>query len=171
MGEHVVEKIVRQRIYGSFYWKSECFGLNAATLCDRAVELTEVGGLYANQRPTPYLCLVLKLVLMQPEREIIEEMLYQPYFKYLTAVAAFYVRLCYVPKDVFELLEPMFADYRKLRFQRHSDVTLWHMDEFIDALLNQERVCDLALPRLPSRAQLEETGLPAREPLVDWQPS
>lgn len=171
MGERVVEKIVRQRIYGSFYWKSQCFGLNAATLCDRAVELTEIGGLFANQKPTLFLCLVLKLVLIQPSREIIEEMLNQSYFKYLTAVAAFYVRLCYSSRDVFQLLEPLLADYRKIRFQRHSNIILWHIDEFIDALLNEERVCDLALPRLASRARLEEIGLPPRQALVDWEPS
>ena len=30
------------------------------------------------------------------------------------------------------------------------------MDEFVDALLVKERVCDVALPRMPKRAQLEE---------------
>nr|KMM67735.1 hypothetical protein CPAG_04068 [Coccidioides posadasii RMSCC 3488] len=33
------EKAVRDRITDSYYWKEQCFGLNAATLCDRAVEL------------------------------------------------------------------------------------------------------------------------------------
>ena len=30
------EKAVRDRITDSYYWKEQCFGLNAATLCDRA---------------------------------------------------------------------------------------------------------------------------------------
>ena len=34
------EKAVRDRITDSYYWKEQCFGLNAATLCDRAVELS-----------------------------------------------------------------------------------------------------------------------------------
>ena len=46
---------------------------------------------------------------------------------------------------------------------------LTHMDEFVDELLTEERVCDLILPRLPKREILEETeGLqPRRSPLLD----
>jgi pre-mRNA-splicing factor 38A len=37
------------------------------------------------------------------------------------------------------------------------------MDEFVDALLTEERVCDIILPRLTKREVLEETeGLPER---------
>lgn len=35
---------------------------------------------------------------------------------------------------------------------------LTYMDEFVDQLLNDERVCDLILPRIPKREVLEETG-------------
>lgn len=30
------------------------------------------------------------------------------------------------------------------------------MDEFIDGLLVKDRMCDIALPRIPTRAQLED---------------
>ena len=70
------EKAVRDRITDSYYWKEQCFGLNAATLCDRAVELTAIGGTYgASQRPMPFLCLAFKLLQLAPEREIILEYL------------------------------------------------------------------------------------------------
>ena len=35
---------------------------------------------------------------------------------------------------------------------------LTYIDEFVDQLLNEERVCDLILPRIPKREVLEENG-------------
>lgn len=35
---------------------------------------------------------------------------------------------------------------------------LTYIDEFVDQLLNEERVCDIILPRLPKRTVLEENG-------------
>lgn len=157
------DKIVRQRIYDSTYWKQFCYELNAATLCDEAVKLTCVGGLCSNQRPTPFLCLCLKLALIHPEREIIEEYLKQPHFKYLTAIAAVYVRLFYSPKDVFLLLEPLLKDYRKLRFQTATSMELRHVDELADMLLTQSRLCDISFPLLLARHLLEDRGLPVYE--------
>ena len=55
------EKAVRDRIIDSYYWKEQCFGLNAATILDRALELTFIGGTYGvAQKPTPFLCLAFK---------------------------------------------------------------------------------------------------------------
>ena len=68
----LVEKIIRERIYESLYWKEECFGLNAETILDRAVEVDSVGGTFANQRPVPFLCLLLKLLQIQPTTEIVD---------------------------------------------------------------------------------------------------
>lgn len=88
------EKPVRDRIVDSYYWKEQCFGLNAATLLDRAVELTFIGGTYGvSQKPTPFLCLAFKLLQLMPEREIIMFYLEQEEYKYLRALAAFYIRL------------------------------------------------------------------------------
>lgn len=61
--------------------EEQCFALNAATLIDRAVELQAVGGTYANTRPTEFICLVLKLLQLQPEREIVLEYLRAEEFK------------------------------------------------------------------------------------------
>ncbi|KAK7207305.1 PRP38 family-domain-containing protein [Myxozyma melibiosi] len=153
----LIEKIIRERIFDSLYWKEQCFGLSAATICDRAAELTYIGGQYGQQRPTPFLCLAFKMIQLQPEREIVEEYLAAEDFKYLRALAAFFIRLTYPAVDVYKLLEPLLSDYRKLRIRNMNGFRLTYMDEFVDALLTEERVCDIALPRLPKRMVLEDT--------------
>lgn len=156
----LIEKIIRERIHESFYWKEQCFGLNAATLCDKAAVLKFIGGHYAtNQKVTPFLCLVFKMIQIQPSPDIVLEYLTQEDFKYLKAMAAFYIRLFFKPKDVFTLLEPHLQDYRKLRIRSQTGVALVYMDEFIDSLLRQERVCDIQLPRMPNRTVLEDQGI------------
>lgn len=84
------------------YWKEECFGLTgkpfnvsidiithsslcyctvAVTLMDKAVELNAIGGEYGNQVPTHFLCLTLKMLQLQPEREILTDLIKQEDFK------------------------------------------------------------------------------------------
>lgn len=73
-----LEKGTRERIIESIYWKESCFGLNLATLCDRATALNHVGGTYGiSGKPTPFICLTLKLLALagDKEKEIIREML------------------------------------------------------------------------------------------------
>lgn len=76
----------------------------------------------------------------------------------------FYIRLTFPAMDVFEILEPLLNDYRKLRYRYmdgHNDIVC--IDEFADQLLAEERVCDIQLPRLTQRRVLEENeGLPRR---------
>ncbi|EWC48101.1 pre-mRNA-splicing factor 38 [Drechslerella stenobrocha 248] len=153
----LIEKIIRERIIDSMYWKEQAWGLNAATLMDRAVDLTYVGGQYANQKPTAFICLVLKLLQLNPERDIILEYLNDDEFKYLRALAAFYIRLTWPAAEVYKTLEPLMRDYRKLRLRTIAGFRLTFVDEFIDELLTKERVCDIALPRIPTRMQLEDT--------------
>lgn len=161
-----VERIVRQKIHDSLYFKTACFGINAADFCDRAAACTAVGGL-VHARPTDFLCLVYKLVLIAPSSDIVVEMLRQPYFKYLTAAAAVYIRLLYNPLLVHQLLEPLYADYRKLRcVGRDGAQRLLCVDELVDALLTQERFFDLLLPTMPARAKLERVGLGPRANLL-----
>ncbi|KAK6542652.1 U4/U6-U5 snRNP complex subunit prp38 [Orbilia ellipsospora] len=163
----LIEKIIRERIIESMYWKEQAWGLNAATLLDRAVELQYIGGQYANQRPTAFICLILKLLQLNPEREILLEYLQDDEFKYLRALAAFYVRIAWPAAEVYKTLEPLMTDYRKLRLRTQAGFRLTYVDEFIDDLLTKERVCDIALPRMPTRAQLEDMDeLDPREPLV-----
>lgn len=155
--QFLIERVVRARIYDSVYWKQDCFALTAETLIDKALELQYVGGTYGMLRPSPFLCLMCKLLQIQPEREIVLEYLAAEDFKYLRALAAMYIRMTFPAIEVYELLEPLVNDYHKLRYRETSGAfTLSHMDEFVDQLLTEERVCDLILPRLTKRAVLEE---------------
>ncbi|KAG8954618.1 Pre-mRNA-splicing factor 38A [Tulasnella sp. 424] len=161
--QFLVEKIIRTRIWESNYWKEHCFALTAETLIDKAIELKYIGGVYGNQRPTEFISLLLKLLQIQPEKEILVEYLLVDEFKYLRALAAMYIRMTFRPVEVFELLEPLLKDYRKLRVRSTAGYTLTYMDEFVDQLLTEERVCDIILPRLTKREVLEETeGLAPR---------
>ncbi|TKA58483.1 hypothetical protein B0A53_00222 [Rhodotorula sp. CCFEE 5036] len=162
--QYLVPTVIRKRVYDTLYWKEKCFALNAATIIDRAVELEAVGGTYANTRPTEFICLVLKLLQLQPEREIVLEYLRAEEFKYLRALAAFYVRLTFDSLNAYETLEPLLDDYRKLRYRAmDGSYSILTMDEFVDQLLVGESVCEIQLPRLTQRKVLEETeGLAPR---------
>ena len=50
---------------------------------DKAVKLTYIGGQYAGQHPTEFLCLTLKMLQLQPEKEIVHELIKQEDFKYV----------------------------------------------------------------------------------------
>jgi len=109
----------------------------------------------------------LGVYIIQPEKEILVEYLLVEDFKYLRALAAMYIRMTFRAVEVYELLEPLLKDYRKLRRLSMSGYNLTYMDEFVDELLTEERVCDLILPRLPKREMLEETeGLQPRRSLL-----
>ena len=154
---HLLEKAVRDRITDSYYWKEQCFAINEATLCDRAVEVTFLGGTYGQQKPTPFLCLVFKLLQLLPDRDVVLEYLHQTDFKYLSALAAFYIRLTFEPVDVYKTLEPLLSDFRKIRRRtKDGGYFLTYFDEFVDDLLTKDRVCGTSLRKLPQRALLED---------------
>ena len=79
-----MEKILRTKVWQSMYWKEHCFGLTAETLVDKAVELNHCGGTYGGARkPTNFMCLLLKLLQLQPEKEIIIEFIKNDDYKYV----------------------------------------------------------------------------------------
>jgi pre-mRNA-splicing factor 38A len=182
------EKAVRDRVTTSLYWMEQCYGLNEATLCDRAVELNFIGGTYgAVGKPTPFLCLAFKMCQLVPDKEIVLEYLNwadedeedekqetkdetkvngshdspekKGSFKYLRALAAFYIRLAWEPVEVYKTLEPLLKDYRKLKRRVREGFSLSYMDQFIDDLLTKERVCATSLQKLPKRDTLEDLDL------------
>ncbi|KAK1935673.1 Pre-mRNA-splicing factor 38 [Phytophthora citrophthora] len=166
----LVEKIMRNRIYASIYWKEQCFGLTAETLVDKAVELQDFGGTFGgNQQPTHFLCLLLKMLQLQPELEVVKQFIENDDYKYVTVLGAVYLRLVGKPLEVYTLLEPLLSDYRKIRKRNVIGWELTHVDEIVDALLTEEYYIDLALPRLVDRELLEKNeGLPVRKsPLED----
>ncbi|KAJ3266446.1 hypothetical protein HK104_006111 [Borealophlyctis nickersoniae] len=167
--QFLIEKIIRTRIWDSIYWKQECFALTAETLIDKAVNLKCIGGQYGNQRPTEFLCLALKMLQLQPEKDIIKLYIQNEDYKYLRALGAFYLRLTGSAKEIYQYLEPLLADYRKLRRRlNNGSFDIVCMDEFIDDLLRGERVCDTILPRITQRHVLEDNDeLPARRSMLE----
>ncbi|KAF2107144.1 Pre-mRNA-splicing factor 38, partial [Lophiotrema nucula] len=200
------EKGVRDRIVDSYYWKEQCFGLNAATLCDRAAEVKFVGGTTGIMgKPTPFLCLAFKLLQLVPEKEVILEYLnfstanldYESdddhvksengdegpshsngvedpnaagkmgEFKYLRALAAFYIRLAWEPVEIYKTLEPLLTDFRKLKRRTKDGFAVTYMDQLVDDLLTKDRIFATSLWKLPSRANLEDLELlePRESPL------
>eukprot|EP01032_Pedospumella_encystans_P013001 gene13000-14998_t len=158
--QYLIEKITRLKIYNCVYWKEQCFGLTAETIMDKAVALKYIGGTYGgNLKPTNFLCLVLKLLQLQPEVDIVIEYIKNEDFKYLRALGAFYLRLVGKVDMIYQYLEPLLNDYRKLSYRGMSGWQSMHIDEFIDNLLRDELVCDMALPHLVKRMKLEEQGL------------
>jgi len=156
--QYLVEKIIRSRIYDSKYWKENCFALTAELMVDKAMELRYIGGVFGgNIKPTPFICLVLKMLQIQPEKDIIIEFIKNEDFKYVRCLGAYYLRLTGSSLDCYKYLEPLLNDYRKVRIQRRDgNYELGHVDDFIDQLLREERVCDVQLPRLQNRQILEE---------------
>ncbi|NWU30672.1 PR38A factor, partial [Dyaphorophyia castanea] len=164
--QYLVEKIIRTRIYDSKYWKEECFGLTAELVVDKVMELKYIGGVCGgNIKPTPFLCLTLKLLQIQPKKDIIVEFIKNEDFKYVRMLGALYMRLTGTAIDCYKYLEPLYNDYRKIkRHNRNGEFELMHVDEFIDELLHEERACDIILPRLQKRCVLE--GAEQLEPRV-----
>ncbi|KAL9356021.1 hypothetical protein Peur_049274 [Populus x canadensis] len=83
------------------------------------MELDHLGGNYGgNRKPTPFMCLVTKVLQIQPEKDIVVE-----FIKYVRVLVAFYLRLTGTDIDVYRYLEPLYNDYRNLR-QKLTDGTV-----------------------------------------------
>ncbi|XP_022756188.1 pre-mRNA-splicing factor 38 isoform X2 [Durio zibethinus] len=168
--QNLVEKIVRSKIYQNTYWKEQCFGLTAETLVDKAMELDHIGGTYGgNRKPTPFMCLVMKMLQIQPEKDIVVEFIKNDDYKYVRVLGAFYLRLTGIDSDIYRYLEPLYNDYRKVRLKSpEGNFTLTHVDEVIDELLTKDYSYDIALPRIKKRWTLESLGaLDARKSVLE----
>ena len=155
--QNLLEYITRQKIYDSRFWKEECFGLTVADVLEKAAtSLQCMGGL-----PTQFLSLTLKLLQLHPEIDlVVETFVEQEEFKYVRALGCLYVRLMGRPVEIYETLEPLYRDWRKLRVWNTttSEWSILHMDEWVHELLTSSVCVGMALPRLPSRAVLQEGG-------------
>mmetsp|Transcript_53857 Transcript_53857/g.96448 ORF Transcript_53857/g.96448 Transcript_53857/m.96448 type:complete len:388 (-) Transcript_53857:67-1230(-) len=155
--QFLVDRIIRVKIYNDAYWKEFCFGLTTESVIDQASKLDYVGGTYGGRRrPSKFLCLFLKLLQIQPDEEVVMEYIKQSELKYLRALGAAYLRITARYPTVLDTLEPLYADYRKLRYRNmQGKMSIIHMDEFIDWLLKEETVCDVTMPQMPRREILE----------------
>ncbi|TGJ87951.1 hypothetical protein E0Z10_g864 [Xylaria hypoxylon] len=169
----IMEKAVRERIIDSYFWKEQCFGVNEADIVDRVVDhVSFIAGTYGdNQKPSPFLCLAFKLLQLGPGDAVLRE--YLSYggdrFKYLRALAVFYVRLTRKAEHVFKTLEPFLEDRRKLRRRGRAGAKVTFVDDFVDELLTKDRVCATSLWQMPKREILEDLDLlePRVSPLGD----
>ncbi len=160
LAQNLMEKIVRNKIIANTYYKAHCFGLNAETIIDKAIDLDYIGGTYGgNRRPTPFLCLLFKLLQIQPEREIVLAYITNKNHKYVTVLGAVYLRLTGKAVDVYTYLELLYNDYRKIvRRKPNGKYEIVHMDEIADELLNSSYAYEINLPYLPKRRVLEDNG-------------
>ncbi|RDW62227.1 PRP38-domain-containing protein [Coleophoma cylindrospora] len=164
----IMEKPVVDRIIDCYFWKDQCFGVNEADIVSRVVDQVHfIGGTYGDsQKPSPFLCLAFKLLQLAPSDDILREYLDfgGEKFKYLRALACFYIRMTRQAKDVYRFLEPFLPDSRKLKQKRRTGTTLTYMDQFVDDLLTKDRVCATTLYKMPKREILED--LEVLEPRV-----
>jgi len=90
----LIDKIVRTKVYQSKYYTEQCFALNETSLIDRAIGLEYIGCYYGGMRePSPFICLIVKMLQICPERQIVLEYIKQEDSKYLRALGMFYWRL------------------------------------------------------------------------------
>jgi pre-mRNA-splicing factor 38A len=141
----LIEKITRTKIRESNYWKEHCFALTAESLVDKAVDLKYVGGTYGGaNKPTEFMCLVLKMLQIQPEMEIVTEFIRQSNFKYVRVLGAFYLRLVAKPREIYVYLESMLSDFRKIRMrQNDGKYKVSTVDVIVDALLREDYYFDI----------------------------
>ncbi|KAJ1817183.1 hypothetical protein GGH91_002757 [Coemansia sp. RSA 2671] len=168
--QFLIDKIFRERIYNSRYWKEHCFGLTVTGVMEKAVELQAIGREYGeSHRPLEFTCLLLKLLQLQPDQPMLDALVDQEDFKYLRALAVFYYRMTQPSLDVYRKLEPLLADYRKLRAIELGGMEVTFMDQLVDDLLTKKSVFLITLPHLTRRLLLEDAGqiAPRISPLDD----
>nr|CAD2124996.1 unnamed protein product [Meloidogyne enterolobii] len=141
-----------------FIGRNNALGFQPKQLSIKAWNFALLRHLWGNIKPSPFLCLTLKLLQLQPEKDIVIEFIRQDDFKYIRALGAMYIRLTFNSVEVYKYLEPLYNDYRKLRYMnRMGKFELLYMDDFIDNLMREDHYCDIQLPRLQKRQALEET--------------
>lgn len=143
--------------------------LSGETLLDKAVELEYLGStISAASKPAPFVCLLLKLLQIQPDKDIAVAYVQQDEFKYVRALGAVYMRLAASAVDVYLYLEPLLADWRKVRTRTTTSWDVTTIDQIVDGLLTDDSFFGIALPYLPRRDTLEKSGkLQPRPSLLD----
>ncbi|CXI41973.1 pre-mRNA-splicing factor 38A, putative [Plasmodium berghei] len=159
--QFLISNIIRNKIYDSPYWKEKCFALTSESIIDQAVNLKYAGGTYGgNRKPTRFLCLVLKLLQLQPDKDIIYEFIKNEEFIYLRALGIFYLRLIGKGIEIYKNIEPILFDYRKIRIRlQDGSFQKMYMDVFADNCLVFNNFLDVDFPPLTKRIVLEENNL------------
>merc|ERR1712216_479952 len=99
------------------------------------------------------------MLQIQPEKEIVVELIKNEDFKYVRVLGAFYLRLVGKGVDIYNYLEPLYDDMRKIRFRdEFGKYAIRHVDEIVEELITSDFVCDVTLPRLAPRTHLENSN-------------
>ena len=73
---NVLEQITRNKVYNCTNWKEKCFALNSESIIDNALELKYIGGIIINSgQPSEFICLVVKLIQLNPGEDVLREYL------------------------------------------------------------------------------------------------
>lgn len=186
--QHLIPPTARSAVYASIYWNRCCFGVCVADVVHLSVNLRYLSGLDTDtQRPSPFLCLLQKLLQLSPDLAEISVFLKQREFKYARLLAAFYVRLMQPPVKIYEALEPLLSDCRRIIVSSNesqieppsifkqqqqdqgdgegeegggecSKFKLVYVDMVVDCLLRLNELFGIPFPRIPPRQLLEETN-------------
>ncbi|EDR23447.1 pre-mRNA-splicing factor 38A, putative [Entamoeba dispar SAW760] len=159
--ERRLETILRNKIYNCEYWKQQCFTLTSETILDEIIKLHDFGGTYGIlKKPTKFIVLIMKLLMLRPDKSIIYEYIMNDEFKYVRAIGAFYLRLVGSSKECYQFIEPLYYDYRPLKYRvdgKHYEVVT--IDQFAWNLLHLDYYCDITLPIITARPVIESHGI------------
>lgn len=166
---YLVETIIRNRIKDSIFYKQHLYLTNEQTILPVIITHVKfINGLDSNNRPSPFICCLLRLLEINPSNDIINLYLNHTEFKYLICLTLLLIRLTKKSVQVYSILDNYWTNYSKLRVLLPTpefingvpvNYTLSYMDKFVDELLRNERVVDLILPRLEKRNRLVDKGL------------
>lgn len=149
----LVDKIVRERVFDSVYWKQYCFNVDLLSIQPLLCQLRFVG-----DGSSPFVCLLVKLLQLVPDRQVVEFFIEQKQFKYMKCVFLLYFRIVY---REFEYLKAHLADYRRIRVKQGagSGMKLYHVDEFVNDLLQDQFVCGISLPMIKKESKYDSIEL------------
>lgn len=168
---YLVETIIRHRIKDSIFYKQYLYLTNEQTILPVIIKHVKyIGGLDSNNRPSPFICCLLRLLEINPSSDIINLYLTQLEFKYLVCLALLFIRLTRSSQEIYSVFDNYWTNYSKLRTLLQTpefingmpiNYSVTYMDQFIDDLLRKQRVVDLILPRVEKRSKLVDSGLVA----------
>jgi pre-mRNA-splicing factor 38A len=171
----LIPAILRDRILSSRFWREKCFALTMETLIDRASEIEFVGFCHGGlNRPTPFLCLLTKMVQLEPEMDTLISLLefsdgspsndldsQKMDLRYLRALSAVYIRLVCNSPTIFKLLDKLLSDYRTVfAIDQSGEFLRLSLDQFIEMLLDPDNrpVLGFVFPHLVKREVLQKRG-------------
>lgn len=168
---YLVEPIVRHRVQDSLFYKQHLHLTNEKSLLQVIVDHVKyIGGTDSSNRPSPFLCCLVRLLELEPSEEIVELYLTQNgynEFKYLTSLTLLYCRMVLREGKFYLIYDRYIKDYRRLRVSikvpdfvngRPIHYRIKHFDEWADELVENERVVDIKLPYLAPRLIYAERG-------------